>query len=225
MIALKCSDRKDNTSCVMWESICTGRLLVASIVDEHGQVLATPRIEEVTRKSLLEFCRQYLRPQDHVALEVTTHVWAVFRILVPFVARVVASNPVATKAIAQAKIKTDKVDAEVLAQLLRLDYLPTVWAPDEQLSLLRELTARRNRLVQDRTKRINRLRTCLAIRLLDCPHEVLSPRGRAWLRLVQLDDDGRALVESVSRGIWRVRFRGVAGRKCESRIAGVAVGE
>jgi transposase len=158
--------------------------------------VATPRLEEVTRLSLLEFCRRYLHADDQVALEVTTHVWAVFRLLVPFVARVVASNPVATKAIAQAKIKTDKVDAEVLAQLLRLDCLPTVWAPDEALSLLRELTARRNRLVQDRTQRINRVRTCLAIRLLDCPHEILSPRGRAWLRLVELDDDGRALIES-----------------------------
>ncbi len=52
------------------------RLLVACIVDEQGKVLSTPRIEEVTRKSLLEFCRQHLHPSDHVALEVMTHVWA-----------------------------------------------------------------------------------------------------------------------------------------------------
>jgi len=172
------------------------RLLVACILDQDGKVLERPRIEEVTRASLEAFCRQYLQPEDQVALEVTTHVWAVVRILARHVARVVASNPLATKAIAQAKVKTDKVDAHVLAQLLRLDYLPTVWAPDEALSQLRELTARRNRLVQDRTRRINRLRTCLAMRLLDCPYEIPTARGREWLERVELDDDGRAMIDS-----------------------------
>jgi transposase len=36
-------------------------------------------------------------------------------------ARVVVSNPQKTRAIAEAKVKTDKVDAEVLAQLLAAD--------------------------------------------------------------------------------------------------------
>jgi transposase len=171
------------------------RLLVACIVTEQGEIVATPRIEEVTRESLQAFCLVHLRPDDHVALEVTTHVWAVVRILGPYVARVVASNPLATKAIAEAKVKTDKVDAHVLAQLLRLDYLPTVWAPDEGLSLLRELTARRSRLVGQRTQLINRIRTCLAVRLLDCPFGLDERRGREWLSVLVLDADGRALID------------------------------
>jgi hypothetical protein len=38
--------------------------------------------------------------------------------------RVVVSNPLRTRAIAEAKIKTDKVDAEVLARLLAGGWLP-----------------------------------------------------------------------------------------------------
>ena len=60
----------------------------------------------------------------------------------PFVAAVVVSNPLKTKAIAEAKIKTDKVDAEVLAQLLRCDYLPDVWQPDEQDAALAQAWSR-----------------------------------------------------------------------------------
>jgi transposase len=172
------------------------RLLVVCILDERGQVEQELRIDEVTQASILAFARIWLRPTDHVVLEVTTNTWPVYRLLLPFVARVVVSNPVATKAIAQAKVKTDKVDAHVLAQLLRLDFLPTVWAPDEALSQLRELTARRTRLVEDRTKLVNRIRTCLAMRLLDCPHSIPDAKGRAWLAAVQLDEDGRALVDS-----------------------------
>lgn len=171
-------------------------LLVACILDHRGQVLSEVEIKEVTRSSLESFCQEHLRPDDQVALEVTTHVWAVVRILQRFVERVVAGNPVATKAIAQAKIKTDKVDAHVLAQLLRLDYLPTVWAPDEPLSQLRELTARRARLVGGRTRLINRIRTCLAMRLLDCPCAIGTARGRQWLAEVCLDADGRWMIDS-----------------------------
>jgi hypothetical protein len=42
---------------------------------------------------------------------------------VPKVARVVVANPLKTRAIAEAKIKTDKVDAAILAQLLAVNYL------------------------------------------------------------------------------------------------------
>jgi transposase len=44
-------------------------------------------------------------------------------VIEPYVERVVVANPLHTRAIAEAKVKTDKVDAEVLAQLLRCDYL------------------------------------------------------------------------------------------------------
>ena len=47
-----------------------------------------------------------------------------------------------TKAIAEAKVKTDKVDAHTLAQLLRVDYLPAVWHPDAATARLRQLTNR-----------------------------------------------------------------------------------
>jgi hypothetical protein len=40
----------------------------------------------------------FLRPTDHVALEATTNSWAVADALRPHVGRVVASNPLTTKA-------------------------------------------------------------------------------------------------------------------------------
>jgi hypothetical protein len=50
---------------------------------------------------------------------------------------VVVSNPAKTRAIAEAKVKTDKVDAQILAQLLVADYLPAVWLPDAATNALR----------------------------------------------------------------------------------------
>ena len=76
------------------------------------------------RHELEAFARDHLETTDRVALEATTNTWAVVDVLRPFVAEVVVGNPLKTRAIAEAKVKTDKVDAEVLAQLLRCDYLP-----------------------------------------------------------------------------------------------------
>lgn len=176
------------------------RILQICIIDAKGKVLIKERLENFDRQTLLDFARQHLKPQDRVALEATTNTWAVARLLRPFVAEVVASNPLTTKAIAQAKVKTDKIDAEVLAQLLRCDYLPQVWQPDEGTSLLRELTSRRTALVGDRTAVRNRIHNLLAVRLLNVPfNELFGPAGRAWLTAIppeELDAQGRLILDA-----------------------------
>ena len=102
----------------------------------------------------------------------------------------------ATKAIAQAKIKTDKVDAHVLAQLLRCDFLPEVWQPDEATRRLREWTGRRSALVGQRTAMRNRIHSVLAMRLVETPARLFNAEGLDWLSKVELDAQGRALVDS-----------------------------
>lgn len=121
------------------------RFIEVCILDETGKVLFRGRVD-CDRMALERFARQRLRASGRVALEATTNTWPV-DILRPFVAAVVVSNPLKTRAIAEAKIKTDKVDAEVLAHLLRCDYLPQVWQPDEPTQILRGLITHRMGLV------------------------------------------------------------------------------
>ncbi|WP_287196538.1 hypothetical protein [Mesorhizobium sp.] len=56
----------------------------------------------------------------------------------------IVANPMQVKAIAHASIKTDKIDAGVLAQLHASGFLPQVWVPDERTERLRRLVARPN---------------------------------------------------------------------------------
>jgi transposase len=171
-------------------------LIVGHIVDPVGNVLGTFRFDRVDAATLEHIGRTRLRPEDQVVMEATTHCWAVVRALEPFVARVAVSNPMATKAIAKAKVKTDKVDASVLSHLLRLGYLPEVWQPDSVTRQLREWTNRRSRLVGQRTALINRLRSTLAQRLLDCPYVMTSAAAREWIAAQTLDEDARWLLDS-----------------------------
>jgi transposase len=175
------------------------RVVEAVILDAEGQVLRRGRFP-CTREDLEHFAQEYLTKEDRVALEATTNTWAVVSVLKPFVREVGVSNPLRTRAIAEAKVKTDKVDAEVLAQLLRLDYLPRVWEPDEATRDLRRVTSRRASLVSDRTRVKNRIHAVLHERLLEPPvKDVFGAKGLAWLREVRLDPEGRAEVDSELR--------------------------
>ncbi len=83
-------------------------------LDSEGKVVLR-RSLACDRAGLEQFAREVLRPDDQVALEATTNTWAVAEILRPHVAAVVVGNPLQIKAIAQAKLKTDEIDARVLA--------------------------------------------------------------------------------------------------------------
>ncbi len=171
------------------------RVIEACIVDQAGVVVHRERFA-LNRRTLELFATKILRPTDHVALEATTNCWAVVDVLRPHVAKVLVSNPMATKAIAQAKVKTDKVDAHVLAQLLRCDFLPEVWQPDEATRRLRELTSRRSTLVGQRTMMRNRIHSVLAMRLVEAPSRLFYGDGLEWLTNVELDPQARLLVDS-----------------------------
>jgi len=68
-------------------------------------------------------------------------------------------HPSRCKAIASARLKNDKVDAAILAQLLRADLLPEAWiAPPPVRALLRHRVA----LVRLRTRLRNRIHAILA---------------------------------------------------------------
>ena len=164
------------------------RTAVFTILLENGTVQTTHTVN-VTRENLSEFATLHLSKQDRLAMEATTNTWAVAEVLRPHVQEIVIGNPLRTRAIAEAKTKTDKVDSKVLAELLRADYLPSVWQPDPDTQRLRRLTHRRAALVSDRTRLKNRLHSILHHCLIPLPHfDLFSQHGRTWLRELSLPE-------------------------------------
>jgi transposase len=155
------------------------------------------RVRLPTTRAALTQLGQRLGPDARVALEATTNTWSVVAVLQPLVREVVVANPHQTRAIAAAKIKTDRVDALVLAQLLRCDYLPRVWQPDPATQALRALASRRAVLTAEQTRLKNRLHAVGHQALLAPPvADLFGPAGRAWLQSVPLAPGARATVDS-----------------------------
>ena len=75
----------------------------AVVLDEAGNVRLSQRLA-TQRETLEAFARRHLTA-CRVALEATTNCWAIAAILEPLCAEVVVSNPLRTRAIAEAKSK------------------------------------------------------------------------------------------------------------------------
>lgn len=193
------------------------RVVEAVVIDQAGAILVRQRFP--TEKAHLEaFAREHLGPDVQVALEATTNTWGVVDVLEPLVAEVVASNPLRTRAIAEAKVKTDKVDALVLAQLLRADYLPRVWRPDHQTRQMRQFTTLRSSLVADRTSLKNRIHAVLHQRLINPPmDDLFGTKGLAWLQSLELDDVGRCTLDRY------LELLGLVGAEIDVVVQRVAV--
>src|SRR5436305_5188676 len=144
---------------------------------------------------------QGLGPADEVALEVTGNTWAIATVLTSRAGRVVVSNPAKTRAIAEAKVKTDKVDAEVLAQLLAADYLPAVWLPDDETHAPRRQVYRRAHIVRQRTRLKNGVHSILHRNLVPrcAAADLFGHKGRAWLADQDLPVDERQAVAALLR--------------------------
>ena len=73
-----------------------------------------------------------------VGLESLTYLVPLYRTLVDRGFRVETSNPKKTRYIAEARIKSDKVDSRAIAELVRLDALPPSYMPPHDIAVLRE---------------------------------------------------------------------------------------
>ncbi len=102
---------------------------------ERGKVRHEGRFP-LEHKSVIAFGRT-LKRSDEVVVEATVNTSIVVRLLRPHVRRVVVANPRQVRVIAHAKVKTDKIDAAVLAKLHASGFLPEVWMPDDETEALR----------------------------------------------------------------------------------------
>jgi transposase len=170
------------------------RTFAEVVIWEDGRLRPAGRVD-MTRAGLEGFGRSLAR-EDEVVVEATGNAMAVVRVLTPYVARVIVANPLQVKAIAHARIKTDKIDAGVLASLRAADFLPEIWLPDAETERLRRLVARRNQVVRHRTRVKNEVHAILHAHLIPpCPHADLFGRlGREWLSRQTLPDDERAAI-------------------------------
>ena len=103
-------------------------------------------------------------------------------------------HPLRCKAIASARLKNDKVDAAILAQLLRADLLPEAWIAPPPVRQLRALLRHRASLVRLGTQLRNRIHAVAADHGYDRTGSYWTGPGRGWLAELDLPPASREIV-------------------------------
>lgn len=111
------------------------------------------------------------------------------------------ANPLKTRAIAEAKIKHDKLDAAVLADLARADLIARCYVPDKNTRMVRDLIRHRIDLAQKRTEFKNKIYGILDKYCLKYDGMLFSDKGLQWLKSQQLNRIDSQIVNSYLRQI------------------------
>ena len=189
------------------------RAFAEAVAWDDGKLKRLGRVD--MRRHLLEAFAKKLTKEDVVVVEATGNAASVASVIAPHVKKVVIANPKQVRIIAHAKIKTDTIDASVLARLYASGFLPEVWTPDEPTQALRRQVTRRNQIVRQRSRLKNIIQSILHSHLIpSCPHaDLCGASGRAWhlavdtlghllaLHVTPADADDRAEVGRIAKDI------------------------
>ena len=152
----------------------------ATVLDEDGKKVQEQKFSS-TGRELIAFLSS-LSPADKVVMEASSTWTHIYDMLVERRIEAILAHPLQTKAIANARIKTDRISAEVLAQLLRADLVPTAYVPSKEIRELRNVTRYRAGLVKLQTQVKNQVHALLARNGIE--HEFSDLFGKSGMQFL-----------------------------------------
>lgn len=170
-----------------------------TIMTVNGTVLKEGRFANAP-SSLEAFLDPYGGAECSAVLEATRNWQVMHDWLEDQAGHVVLAHPSKLRAIAEAAIKTDKVDAATLAHLLRSDMIPTAHVSSPHARVIRRLLRHRMFLVRVRTMVKNRVHDLLdrdpQVRRQWQATNVFSKVGVTWMRQIPLPAHNRFVLDS-----------------------------
>jgi len=174
------------------------RYSVCAAQDEQGRKLGVARVEGNTASGFAQFF-QGLGDESKAVIEACWNWGKIHDLLVglPGVVEVQLANPLKTRLIASAQIKTDRIDASALASLLRGNLIARAHVPTKAVRQRKETLRQRLYWVRLRTRIRNRVHA-----LLDRQPKVVLPqcsdlfgvRGLGHLRKLSLPEPDLTLL-------------------------------
>ena len=165
------------------------------LIDKAGVVIDERQIRNDDTSKYLE---EVVPRETYAVLEATRNWPFMYDLLSAHVERVELAHPKELKAISSAAVKTDRIDARVLAQLARMNYLPIAYAAPPETRDLRLYVRHREILVQERSQSKNRIHAVLAGYNLRAPvTDLFGKAGREWLQDMLTGDQLRLAAKRV----------------------------
>lgn len=158
-----------------------------------GRTLLETKIQ-TTKEAFAEVLDEY--KGAHIVFEPVSQSWWLGDVLEGMGLIVYLANARDVKAIAHARVKNDKIDAEVLCDLLRSNLLPESYRSTKEAREWKELVRFRTSLIGMRTQVKNKIHALLGRNGIIAPlGMIFGPRGRMWLKELPLSITHRTHLE------------------------------
>jgi len=174
------------------------RICQACLKDERGSIVEEFRFpnNQEGASRLATILRKH--GEAKVALESTGNLWVKLydRLDEEPGIDVILTNPRKTRVIAEAKIKNDKLDARLLADLVRADLVARSYVPPKEIRMQRALLRERISLVESRTIIKNQIHALLdKYEIQPTYTDMFGKHGREWLRSLNLPSIDQTILE------------------------------
>ena len=183
-------ESKNNDDCYIAVDIGKKKCAVC-ITDKDGSILEETKYNNTLQEAerfASDLDKKYGSSKCHAVCESTANMWLkTYEAFEKYRIDVKLANPMKTKAIAEARIKTDKLDARTLAHLLRSNLIAESYIAPDKVREDRSLLRLRINLVSDRTRVMNRVHSLLDKYDLKCKYDhIFGVNGIRWLKSIKL---------------------------------------
>jgi len=160
---------------------------VAVAKDRDGNIFSKGKFTN-TKKNFENFLKDFPQKETLIVME-SSSVWEyIYEILEEMGYNVKLANPVKTRAIAEARIKTDSIDANTLCDLLRANLICECYIHTKEIRSLRELVRGRNTFEKQGTQIKNRIHAILIKKGIIIPTQKLGTGALKYLIDTQKDN-------------------------------------
>jgi len=158
--------------------------------DEYGITKLFQRLESYKKFTIKD------------AIESTCNLWLkMYEALEEDGIDIALANPMKTKVIAESRIKSDKIDATILADLARTDLVAKCYVPDKNTREVRALVRYRMDLANRNNQLKNKIHNILDKYSLRYEKELFSKKGLEWLTIQKLGVIDKQLINSYLKEI------------------------
>jgi transposase len=160
IVKIPCRDKNQGGAPMYYAGIdAHKRTCTIVIIDDRGNKIKEG-VVKTEENEIRGFLAQH-REQTVAVVETCLNWVFIHRTLRGYVREIKVAQTYKLRIIAEAKVKTDSIDANTLAQMLRIGYIPEIYVPDDKTLKLRELIRARVYLVRLKTRLKNKIHSIL----------------------------------------------------------------
>ena len=169
-------------------------LCVVELADRERKIIERRKFHCDEEEQMAEYFAG-LGEYQLVVEATASYEWFV-QLVEPTADRVILAHPGHLRVIAQSKRKTDKLDAQTLAEFLALNQIPEAWRPTPRVRQHRTLVRHRNFVIGRSTSVKNKLRRILSHYNADLKN-LFTQQGRKYLATIELSSADRFVADQL----------------------------